>query len=777
MGQDVAQPRVFAPTREQKGARPALESAFHRNGSSGVTFERVGSPGGLIGRASQDVLVKTMGDLGLSVGPNGLSVFLPARGGAAELTNPYRENWVVFSCCQAWANAVGSVPAKVFVSDDPKAAELGPDHPVSRLFASPCPWATGMQQRMASVINRKLTGEDLWFLCDAQGNPIGGDSRLAPIELPKSIISTSGFRASDTRDETGLITHWHYGSSKGESPQFPASSVLHFADYNPEDPQRGLGAAQVAMRQLGVIFQAERQQESVYRAGGPGYWLINKQLVDPEIAKREQTELEDRLQASNTSLPRLLRGDWTVTAIPGSPKDLGIFESMGWARDAICSIFQVPPPVIGILEDAKYANMAEAWRQFWLAVAGYLRGVEDVVNSQFFPRLKDGAARNYRLRFDLSGVDALREDKSKQQELALKVAQAGVGLSLSGGAKFVGLEYDESIEGVDTRLVASSLTPLDEETAAAILAAKPPPPAPVVPPAGAPDGKAKATILPPVLNETERRGYARNFYYRVLLVADLRVYARVHRFLSEYEKAQLAKIAKVAGEPVPDAGPPLQQLGLELDRRSTVAELESLLLLSEEKWAEEFRRILGTSIGDVYAKALADMAAELGVLQLPMTDPQVQRMLATQLTQLVEGVNSTLATRVKAALIRVLGEPSTITDLRQAVQAELPALTEELRRVFGTKSARALTIARTETGKASANARVQQAREAGIEEIEWIHAGPHDDSARPSHLALDGEHREFGKEFKHDLRWPHDERAPAGEVINCNCLFRPIIKV
>ena len=739
-----------------------LESPFRRvNGSAKNLYEAHSSRqplSPLVERAMGDALGQLFGTV---------SLFSPQRGGATELLNPYRESWAVYSCCQLLAKCIGGIPLRVYESEDPEAKELPESDPIRQLFDLPTTQMTGVETRQAGVIHRKLSGEDFWFLADDQGQPVA-ETGEALIDTPTQIIAVSGYRVRDKRDAKGRIVSVRYTSgATGGVPEFPIESVLHFADYNPDDPQRGLGAAQVAMRQLETAFQCERHQESIFRAGGPSYFLTNEVEADPLVQERDQKVLEDQLNAAGPGKPRILRGKWQVHQIPADSKNLGVEASLNWSMNVVCSLMDVPPPCIGIIEQTKYSNMETAWRQLWLGVASYLKSVEEVLNKKFFPRLKDARASRYRVRFDLSEVDELKQDETKLYELALEMTARGVGISYRMACQILGLEIDEKIEGLDERFVLNTMTPLDPATAKLVNDAKPLPPAPVAPDAPAKPAKQPKKARTQVwanLTASERAAYQARFEKHVQTTALLRVYTRVRAYLVRYEQAQLEQVAAVAGASVPKA----------LVRVSDGA-FDEQLLLERAKWDAHFAEAVKKPLTDAFQLALEDMASELGVLAIPMSDPDVVEALAKQLTKLVEGVNSRLALRVKEVLIARLGEPATISDLRQAVKAELPELTEDLRKVFGSKDARALTIARTEVGIATSSARIQQMIDAGVETIEWVSS--HDDHVRSSHVALDGQKRKLGEEFKPNLRWPSDEEGPAAEVINCRCVPRPIIEI
>lgn len=765
---------------------------------------------------------------------------LPTSEGKTDSDRPMVDSWAVYVCIRALARAAAGVRLVVWDSDSPDAKEVPASDPIVSLLARPNRDMSWSQFAAADMTHRKLCGESLWFLADANGKPVltvesvagmraSGRDPLMP--TPVQIISVMGSTAREDRDPNGRIYRWSYGGASKRSADFPVESVIQFVDYNPDDPQRGLGDVQVAQRHINTGFQAERYQDGVMRGGGPGAFLINEEgPIERDAQRIEQEQLDARSNdPENARRLKLLYGKWTVEPNPVSPKDMLIIEHLKWARDVIASTLGVPLPIIGVLENATYSNMGEAWRQFWLGVADYLRGVADVINTKFLSRLADPKAAKYRVSFALEEIDALRKDNTDRFKAAVEMAKAGVGLSFNAACEHLGLDIEPSTEG-DLILVPQGMIPLDmllaendagaatdpamqgadfagtgavqdsamngaqitgllellsnyaaglftEEGAVAALKVAFPtiddtearslvagvvqqePEDTVEPDADeSPSEPAKFFATIPPMDPAQRREYARGYEARVLRKGDRKVYRGVLRWMSAYERAALARLRAYAAHGAK---------ARDLTEKSSAAAIDSLLLEQNAKWEKLLREYAGPGIRDVFKLSARDAAAERGSVSIPMTAPKVQEFLARQTIQLSEGVTSTTTKRVRSAILGVLGEPSTIGDLQLAVREKLPELTDALARVFGTKEARSLAIARTESAHAGNGAKFMQYGEDGVEKVQWVTS--HDDAVRESHQELDGEVASYGSEFKPGLRYPADENGPASEVINCRC--------
>lgn len=710
-------------------------------------------------------------------GRGGMFAIRPALAGRAEVTSPFHESWVAFACARLRSSSFSSVPALFFATDEKDAQPVAAGDPIFDLFARPTPWFSRAQSFAASSIHLDTSGEDFWFLSDDDGEPMA-ETEDGLIDLPSNLLAVSGDCVGDQRDERGAVSTWSYQTAATGvlSRDYPASSVVHFACYDPSDPMRGVGPMQVALRQISVAFQLERYLESVARSGGPGAWLISKKSKVAAERERMQEEIDEASHdPENASRIKLITGDFELLPNPANPKDLQSIEGLKWSRDVIASIMRVPLPCIGVLENATYRNMEEAWRQFWLAVAADCRTVEDILNSHFFPRLRDNVFARYRIRFDLSKIDALREDKRERLESAAKIASTGAPVSFNQAAREVGVELVDARDEGDEILVPSSMATFDDViTGAARPAPVATPEKPIKPSKGAP--RARSLARP--LDVAARKEWARSFALRILDKPERAMRRDVAAWVDEVERSTRALLRGYASGKIKLKG------GRKLVRSraaakekvaspADAAELRKLIELRLEVWEALLLDASESTIEGVWRSSLADAAAGIGSVSLPMTDPRVQVALAEQLVKIVEGPTSTLAAQIREALVEALGESTATGSLQERVAAILPELDDHLEPVFGTKQARALTIARTEVGHAASSAKATQYEAEGVDSIQWITS--HDSEVRSSHEELDGEVRRFGDPFKPHLRYPRDPNGIAREVINCRCDYLAVV--
>jgi SPP1 gp7 family putative phage head morphogenesis protein len=104
----------------------------------------------------------------------------------------------------------------------------------------------------------------------------------------------------------------------------------------------------------------------------------------------------------------------------------------------------------------------------------------------------------------------------------------------------------------------------------------------------------------------------------------------------------------------------------------------------------------------------------------------------------------------------------------------LDVLTRELQQRYGVTRKRAALISRDQNNKATAALTRARQVEIGIEEAVWLHSAGGKEP-RPTHVA------NSGKRYRVDEGWYDTDprvrrRIFPGELINCRCVSRPIVK-
>ena len=670
---------------------------------------------------------------------------------------PYAENVWVRAAVKAFSNGFSKLPL-VFYDRDPEDADARiVETPLTKLFQRPNRAMSQLEFFRAHVVNFKHDGEVYWFLMNAAGDPVATDDNGFITEMPEQILPLRGALVDVLTDKSGFPEWYRYrrqrsgSKSKGEHVKFPAAAVIPFLDFDPYNMIRGLGDVKALIREVDLYFQAYRYLDAVVKNGGdPGGFIVYEERIGDAELDRRQGEADDEYALTNAGRFKVL--DRGAKFVPNNtkPKDMQYPSLFAWQREAILTGIGVPPPVVGVLDNAIYNNIETARREMWVGPNGILTVnelTEDVMRNKLVWRLQrvQGVGDVWP-HFDTSKVQALSINREEKIERAATIASKGIGVSMNESLELQGIDGEFPKSG-NLHLVDQKFD-VPKAEADALGLEPPPPPPPMIPPLkkeGEEEDDDTNALLAPGLRAGKGVGKTA---VDETGVPDPKLAERVEAWLVAYEKAQIQRFKSFSKS----------------GRADLTKEQTDMLLLNNEEWIERLERMTRVPIRDIWKGALAFAQGQIGGPFLKVTDPAIVEMIATQVLQLSEGVTSSTAQRVRDAILRVLAGAED-APLREVIKELLPELTEELRRVFGSKDARANAIAITEHGRAQNQAAFEQMRESGVESHRWVNAG--DDDVRKSHRI--SEVVLLGQEFPNGLRFPHDPLGPASEVINCRC--------
>ncbi len=666
---------------------------------------------------------------------------------------PYAENVWVRAGVKAFSNGFSKLPLQFFDRDANEEDARVVDTPLTKLFQRPNKAMSQLEFFRAHVVNYKHDGEVYWFLMDSKGGAVVTNEDGFITAMPEQIFPIRGAKVDVVLDESGFPEWYRYRrqsrsvEKKGEFVWFEAAAVIPFLDYDPYNMVRGLGDVKALIREIDLYFQAYRYLDAVVKNGGdPGGFIVYEERIGDAELDRRQGEADDEYALTNAGRFKVL--DRGAKFVPNTtkPKDMQYPTLFEWQREAILTGIGVPPPVVGVLDNAIYNNIETARREMWVGPNGILTVIElteDVLRNKLVWRLQRLVGDVWP-HFNTSRVQALSINREEKINRASEIAARGHGVSFNESLELQGVDGEYPDSG-DTHLFESKFViPKDEADAAGIE----PPPAPEPPPTEEKeDGEdEEGTEAESVVQTRQGKGVGRSAVGETG-VPDPTLTDRVEAWLIAYEKAQIKKIESVSRT-----------------RDFTPEDLE-LLELNHAAWSARLERMTRVPIRSIWAMALSFARDQVGGPFLRVTDPRISELIASQVLQLSEGVTSTTALRVQNAILRVLTGADDVS-LVQAIKDALPDLTEELRQVFGSKDARATAISITEMGRAQNTAAFEQMREAGVTSHRWRDAG--DNNVRPPHQ-ITGEEVVLGQKFSNGLRFPHDPLGPASQVIGCRC--------
>lgn len=257
------------------------------------------------------------------------------------------------------------------------------DHPVAQLIAQPNGYTTTYRLLHSLVSDRGIYDRALWLKSSrADGSPalVRVPPRLWRIADDESWLAPAQFIITGNRGETAVA----------------AEHVVYFRGYNPDDERYGLSPIETLRRALAEEYAAGQMREQVLRNGArvSGY-------IERPAGATWSDEARTRFRAG-------WRGQyqgWSATEAGGTPiledgmkfvpashnaVDLQYVESRKLTREEVASAYFIPPPMVGILDNASFSNITEQHKMLYQDTLGpMLKEIVSELHLQLLPDFSD----------------------------------------------------------------------------------------------------------------------------------------------------------------------------------------------------------------------------------------------------------------------------------------------------------------------------------------------------------------------------------------------------
>lgn len=350
---------------------------------------------------------------------------------------------IFYACVDRRAKSIGQVPWKAYRKQRDGSLVAAPESPLQRLIDKPNPdfaWAE-MMEYMSQHID--LAGNSYWSIIRAGNN-------AQPVEIWPLLPQGVKIKAGRQR----LIDFYRYQYG-GITRDIQSPDMVHIKTANPNDFLFGLPTIQAAGRAVDVDREASMWQlNSMHNRGISDYAIIIDPDTSPEqIERLKELHKEKQAGATNARQPFLTTRDIKTLNQTAVEMDFTASRSKVWAE--ICSAMGVPQPMVGLLEDATLANIETARRIFWIdTITPLLR----LMKSQLDRQLAQQFGPEWCIEYDISDIEALREDYGSKLDEAAKLFAMGVPFNTINEKLKLGID---DIEGGSIGYLSAGLLPTD----------------------------------------------------------------------------------------------------------------------------------------------------------------------------------------------------------------------------------------------------------------------------------------------------------------------------
>jgi HK97 family phage portal protein len=327
----------------------------------------------------------------------------------------YLKNVIAYRCIDELSTAIASVPWGVYTEKKSGKIEQVKEDDMSELIKRPNPeesWPFWMLKLSAFLI---MSGSTFpWKI-----KPMTGPNQEIPQELwilrpdRMKILKQDGFLNGYEYTVNDRVQTWYL------DPITKKCDVLQIKTFNPIDDWWGASVTEPIAREIDTSNEmTEWNKKLLENEGRPGMIItVNGELSDPAFDRLEK-QLKAKAGSIGAGENLILEGPEGIDVKPygWSPMDLDFIEGGRELARRICNGYQVPPQLIGIPGDNKYANYQEARYHFYEGpVDWYLNFFKGELNNWLYER----GATTF-LSYDMNDVPALAPKRDKLWERASK---------------------------------------------------------------------------------------------------------------------------------------------------------------------------------------------------------------------------------------------------------------------------------------------------------------------------------------------------------------------
>ncbi len=657
----------------------------------------------------------------------------------------YADQAWVYSCIRIIQTKAASVPLKIYKIVDGKKKEQ-PDHRLKRLIDKANPFMEGYDLFEGTYGFEELTGNAYWLLDSFFGG------------LPTEIFLMNPSRVRIVADKDKYITGYTYEVQPGVNKlTMDISEVLHFKKWNPLDDFYGLAPLSAGRDASDTMMFADRFNKNFFlNSAEPGGILTTEGSLEQEQAERigiAWKKMHGGVRKS--SRIAVMEGGIKYQPVASSHKDMRFPELKKMTREDVLTVYGVPPVMVGVFDEADYANAKEQRRIFWLdTIVPRLKKSASVINERLIRPYDPSVVAAY----DLSEVEEIQEDAELQAKTDATLTEAGI-VTINEVRKrrnFVSVSWG------DTWNAPFNLTPIDGDRETEAGGEK------------IEDGRreakkdGKGSKLGGSQEETstiekeEDAGKKR----RDLHWIEFKGFTEAHerRWMPELRRLFNAQEREVIAN-LRDSETERSLNQIKLDGMKTFHQkIEEFLFDKSESlkaWRKAGEKLISFTLLDKAKEEITKFSLNI---DFNLKNPLVSEWIKEKAFIFSQEINQKTDKDLRKALQEGINAGESIGEIEKRIED-----------VFDiARGVRTRRIARTEVISASNKGAFEAYVQSGIiSEIEWVSS--RDAKVRPEHQ-IDGQKTKIGVPFSNGLKHPGDPSGSAGNVINCRCTTAAVVE-
>jgi HK97 family phage portal protein len=337
-------------------------------------------------------------------------------GASATFELLYRRQVWVYVVVNKLARACARLPLKTYAKSDATGErEEEPTSAVAKLLRKPWPLARSFKFTESLVSNLGIYGNATFV-------KFRGGNGKTPAEIWPLPWRQLEVILGDDRP----IEAYRWRGRTGRTKIFLPDDVLHFAWFNPNpDEPWGISPLESLATTLALENAGQRYAIASFgNAARPASFIQSQRNMSKNQRAELRLEIDEAYGGPENAFKVALLDnglDWKPLGFSSSEAQL--VDNRKLSREEVCAAYDIPPPMVGILDHATYSNIDQQhWMLYMDTLAPILGMAESVLMSQLID--PEPAWDGFFVEYEMDAV--LRGNFEQRSQSYLRQLQSGV---------------------------------------------------------------------------------------------------------------------------------------------------------------------------------------------------------------------------------------------------------------------------------------------------------------------------------------------------------------
>jgi HK97 family phage portal protein len=290
----------------------------------------------------------------------------------------YRTQPAVRTCVDFLGRNLAQMALKVYrrVSDTDRVSL--PDHELTTWLTHPNPGTTRYRLFESLMCDMGVYFNAYWWKVKRASGAMIGLVRLQP-----EFVAVDGWL---------LPRGFLWTMPDGQWVEIPPDDVVYFGGYDPTAPE-GLSLLETLRSSIGENDAACAYREAFWRNAARLEGVIERPLAAPRWTPEQKRAFREQWQdrfAGQPGQTAILDEGMQFKPTSYSARESEYTAAKKFTREEVAALYQIPQPMVGILDHATFSNVREQHKQLYQdTLPPWTVMIEDEVERQLLPEAKD----------------------------------------------------------------------------------------------------------------------------------------------------------------------------------------------------------------------------------------------------------------------------------------------------------------------------------------------------------------------------------------------------